>query len=717
MTPKLRIDDLLDVLARSSCGDLAARVPVEDAAGDDPLHELAIALNIVLDDLAQRHRDALQEAQKEAHRHRERYTFVLESLPVQAWTADPAGRFAYCNGRMRQYLAESGARPLCPWDEFVHPDDLQSFQTAWRTSLPQHLPLECEVRMRDRRSGGYRWFSIRASDHRLPDGSHEVFGTNLDIDELKTARQMAEAASRAKARFLANMSHEIRTPMNSIVGYSSLLLDEEQDPDRRDLIRSITGSCNHLLSIINDILDYSKIDAGHMALRADSFSADAVLIEALDSVAPLAHEKNLDIALVLERSCPSWLIGDAGRVRQILTNLLSNAIKFTHAGQVILRSRCEECADGRLELEFRVEDTGPGIPDAHRQAVFKPFTQVDDSQTRAAGGTGLGLAISSELAKMMDGSIEVRDGEGGGSTLLVRLRLDRGAAPEQQGLVWPRLDGGRVFMLSEGKATRQALTAELAHAGATLECFAKPVDFLRRLQQALAAGDEPAPLAVLLDERIPLDHLEAVFDDWVERNAWPADLYLLTPRPRQFVRRGRHIPCLRLPVRPWDFTTRLAERVREDGPAPEAATGRPPPDTRPAQAPLSILVVEDHVDSQRVAQRLLTHLGQQPDIARNGIQAIEMTRRSRYDLLLMDISMPAMDGLTAARQILAQAGDHKPRIIALTGNVLAEHQEACRNAGMHGFVAKPLDLNSLRGILQETAGALEQRACAATAGS
>lgn len=555
---------------------------------------------------------------------------------------------------------------------------------------------------------GARWIAWREVAVRSETGS-EVQGVGRDVTDrveaeraFAAARDLAEAANRAKSRFLAMVSHEIRTPLNGLLGMADLLLDTPLTPEQLTYAKAAKTSGETLLSLIEEVLDFSKIEAGKLDLELRPFALVALVEEAVELLAPRAQAKGIEIASFIDERLPERGIGDAARLRQVLLNLTGNAVKFTEQGGVAVIVEPGE-RDG--EISFRVRDTGIGLAPQDQARVFLDFEQADGSSTRKFGGTGLGLAISKRIVERMEGSIAVDSESGKGSTFSFTVALP--AAPADAGCIEiapPDLKDSAVMIVAKADVEASLLARRLGRWGA----------------RTCTVGDELIALALL-----PERHWDTLLVDFPVAQAMIASGAIAdtnVSRRIVLIRPGdRHeLPALKAagftgylvkPVRAASLAARLqaqnsfehalADSVEEINEADVAAssTGKG----------LSILVAEDNDINALLARALLTRLGHRPVIAGNGEAAVACWAKARaegapYDLVLMDVQMPGMDGLEATRRIRAtEAGDasHPPtRIVALTANAYVEDRDACMAAGMDGLLVKPLDRERLRDALE-----------------
>ncbi len=479
--------------------------------------------------------------------------------------------------------------------------------------------------------------------------------------ELREAKEAAESAARAKSEFLANMSHEIRTPMNAVVGMSHLLRDLPLPREAHEYVSTINSSGAALLTVLNDILDFSKIESGKLQIAEEPFDLLACVEESLELLGAMAANKNLTLLCQYDLQTPRMVLGDAARLRQVLVNLVGNAVKFTSIGEVAVRVEPADRA-GRKVIHIAVRDTGIGIPEDRKDRLFQSFSQVDASTTRQFGGTGLGLAISQRLTRLMGGEIQVESQLGVGSLFYFDLPDKRVAETGPALAGEPHWKGKRVWLKVTPFAFEAHLAGYLTAWGLTVMRDPAEVDIV------FADASAALPVAVL-------------------------------NKPTLRIGEGR---TLSKPVRPTQLHRELSRALSIQPEAQKAPVSSKAPLAE--ASPLRILVAEDNAVNQRVIQGLLRRLGYEPVIVENGLLALEAVRQMPYDLMLLDLHMPEMDGLDAARQVVATVPEkQRPRMVALTASAFPEDRMACLEAGMQDFLSKPIQLDELRRTLTEAA--------------
>jgi PAS domain S-box-containing protein len=597
---------------------------------------------------------------------------------VTGWNPAAAALFGYAS-------AEAVGRTI---DELVVPDDL--------VSESREVTIEALGQGRTRRitrraskDGALLDVEMELVPLRFGEDNVGFYAIYHDITELQRARQEAEAATQAKSAFLATMSHEIRTPMNAVIGMTDLLLGTELTGEQREFAEVVHSSGDALLHVIDDILDYSKIEAGKLDLEHEPFNLRDCVEGALDIVAPRAWEKELELGCLIDEAAPVGIVGDEARLRQVLLNLLSNAVKFTDRGEVVVLVDAAETGAGSYRVELAVRDTGIGIPPDGLTRLFTSFSQVDASTTRRFGGTGLGLAISKRLVELMGGTIAVESEQQKGSTFRIALPVAAAEVPAKVALGdgLAHLTGKRILIVDDNATNREIVTRHARSWEMEPVAIERPADALE-----LIAQGEPFDVAVL-DMMMPeIDGITLAREIRQRRGETELPLLLLTSLGRlpQLQVEGVFSAQLSKPLKASQLYNTLVQLLTR-GSAGDHEEVESVTDGKRERSALRILLAEDNAMNQKVALRLLERLGYRADVATNGLEAIEALERQPYDVVLMDVQMPELDGLDATRRIVERwPAESRPHIVAMTANALPEDREACFAAGMDDYVAKPI---------------------------
>jgi PAS domain S-box-containing protein len=654
--------------------------------------------------------EALNDMNSTLRANEERYRGLVETQHDLILRLNMKGRLTFCNEALNRTFGLGAdatvGQPFGP--EVSEGDGSEAFDLE-RVLQPPYRAVYDQRVMTD---NGFRWISWEDVALRDPDGRiQEIQRVGRDITdrkqqehELEEARDLAEAANRAKSGFLATMSHEIRTPMNGVIGMTSLLLDTELTAEQKNYAGAVQESGQSLLTLINDILDFSKIEAGFLELEEIDVDIANLTERIAELLAPRAFERGIELATQIDPDIPRHLIGDPGRLRQALVNLVGNAVKFTHEGGVVIAIRLMSEEDGVATLRVEVIDSGIGVPEEKQRTLFEEFTQVDSSVSRRYGGTGLGLAITKRIVEKMDGQLGIVSKQGEGSTFWfeAKMKVARGAARISREI---QLKDVRVLVADSNHIARWVLADHIIDSGGHADAVETAKEAWARIVEAAESG---LPYdAVLFDAGLE-DMAAEEFAAKIRGHETLGSTRLVVSMPT--ARRGDtdllkdagFDAYLLKPIRRNSLQRHIvsgqADLIEDDAVLPVAAPNVP---AEQLSGPLHILLAEDNEINQMLALALLGKKGHKVTAVVNGAEAVEAVRGGEFDLVLMDIHMPEVDGLEATRQIraLEERGPDLP-IIALTANAMAEDKQMCLDAGMDDYLAKPINEAELNGALE-----------------
>ncbi|UFS69761.1 response regulator [Geomonas sp. RF6] len=652
---------------------------------------------------ALRHNEVrLKEANEALRLHDDRLRVALKAAAMCTWRYLPDSLERIWDSHCYTFFHLPEDQPLTHerYLSIIHPDDREMLAANLHEALAGRRPYNFEYRI-VLPDGSLRWVMTRGEFTGEP---KVMTGVLLDITnkkmveaELVEAKKAAEEAAVAKSSFLANMSHEIRTPLNGVLGITDLVLETELNQLQQQYLQMIRNSAEVLLSVVNDVLDFSKIEAGMMQLEEVEFDLRDALEKVVEMLALHAHRKGLELSLDIDSELPPFFFGDPLRLRQILTNLTVNAVKFTDEGEIVVRLRGAPAEGNRWRITFSVTDTGIGIPQGKLSLLFNSFTQVDPSMARSQGGTGLGLAITKRLVEQMGGRIWVESTEGTGSSFIFEIELKRSGRERERELVATEMEGLRTLVLDDNETNRQLLVHWLSQRGALVETAAAGREAVRMMTEAAAAGT-PFELA-LLDMNLPdIDGFQVAEELRAHFPISELGIMMLTSEDiGEGARRARDMGMVAYiikPVRPAALMEAVYKvRSFRSG---ETTVVRDQPQPEPVrQLPFCtrVLLAEDNTVNLTVAEAMLRRSGAKVTPVMNGAEALEAIEEGIFDVVLMDVQMPGVDGLQASRRI-RECGCDVP-IIGLTALAMPGDRERCLEAGMDDYLSKPFSADDL----------------------
>lgn len=646
---------------------------------------------------------------------------LLKNVPDSIYFKDAKSRFIRINQAEAQVMGiDDPEKAVGKTDfDFLSQDMAQEAYNDEKEIIRTGKPLIGKIEKIKRPDGWSRWVTATKVPFRDDNGKIiGIVGISRDITELKKTREelekqnekledakkLAEDATRARSEFLANMSHEIRTPMNGVLGMTNLLLQTELNNEQREYAEVIKNSGDSLLVVINDILDFSKIESGKVELEHEEFNLRKAIEECLELHASNAAKKNLELSYFIEGPAPTELVSDKTRLIQILNNLINNAIKFTDEGEVIVTVSSTEVKPGLFNVLLKVKDTGMGISEDGKRALFKSFSQVDASITRRFGGTGLGLAISKRLAELMGGSMGVDSVLGEGSTFYFTIQAEGKYHKPDETAVYAHseLTGKRVLIVDDNDTNRRILALQAMSWGMTPTDTDSGEEAIKLLQEGneydIAILDMMMPemdgltLAMKIDDvvesKIPKVLLTSIGANENPQRVKDANIDVHLPKP---VKQSQLYEVI------LDLFTNIEQPKKSVGPKKFTL------DSEMADRfPFDILIAEDNKVNQKFTLRVLQKLGYQAEIVANGEEAVDAVDKKHFDIIFMDIQMPGMDGVQATKEIIRKYGDDRPRIIALTAHAMAGDREKYLHEGMDDYISKPVQLEELVKVIQRS---------------